>query len=260
MAENKQEEQVKIDADQQTKLKDKVANQNMEEQVRQMAPAELRKQLSKKNADYIFRLQKELENQGKLSQETAISKINKLLPDLLIAQRHGQPANNFYNMSPKIKAADILKPKLKTAADIPFWQYAVDSALLYVAIFVGIFGLIALFQPNSKNNSQMGILTLISIGALMGIFMTKYNTWLLPDNGKNKKIPWTKIILGMAGIIVVLYGWIMVLSIPALQVVNPVLPGMTNIIIALIAYGIRWLFRRHFEIVGSVFSPAAKNK
>lgn len=260
MAEKNNEEQSKIDNSKQEKLKEKVASQNMEDEVKQTEPAQLREQLSNKNSDYVYRLQKELEAQGSMSEEDAVKHVDGLLSDLVIAQRHGKPASTFYGMSPKLKAADMLKPKVKTAADIPFWQYATDSALLYVALFVGLFGVIALFTPNSKNNSQMGILTLVIVGAGMGIFMTKYNDWVLPAGGKNKKIPWSKLILGMCAIVLILFVLIYLLSIPALHVINPVLPGFADIIIAAVTYGARWLFRRHYQIIGSVFNPASRNK
>ncbi|BDR59958.1 DUF1129 family protein [Lactobacillus xylocopicola] len=260
MAEQKNEQEAKVDNNKQEKLKEKVASHNQEEEIRQMTPADLRKQLSNKNADYIFRLQKELEEQGQLSVEEATGRVDALLPDLLIAQRRGQPASTYYNMSPKLKAADLLMPKKKTAADIPFWQYAVDSALLYVAIFVGIFGVIGLFQPNAKENPQMGITTLVIVGAVMGVFMTKYNEWVLPAGSKNKKIPWSKLLLGMGGMILILLACFSILSLPALRVINPILPGTVNVVIAAVAYGIRWYFRRHYEIVGSVFTPSSRSK
>lgn len=260
MAEKNTEEQAKIDNNKQEKLKEKVADQNMEDDVKQMAPAELRKQLSNKNGDYIFRLQKELEVQGKMSQEDAAGKVDALLADLVVAQRHGQPASTFYGMSPKLKAADMLKPKVKTAADIPFWQYAVDGALLYITIFVGLFGLIALFSPQATKNGQMGITTLVIIGAAMGIFMVKYNDWVLPTAGKDRKIPWSKLLLGMGGLVLLLLACMYLLTLPIFRMINPVLPGIYDVIIAAAAYGIRWLFRRHYQIIGSVFNPAQKNK
>ena len=260
MAENKNAEQTKIDANQQEKLKEKVAVQNKDDQIKQMSSQELRKELSKKNADYIFRLQKELETQGKMSQEEAQKRIDLLLPEIVLAQHHGRPASNFYTMSPKLKAADLIKPKEKTAADIPFWQYAVDGALIYVVLFVGIFGVLALFQTNSKANAQMGILTLISVGAGMGALMTKYNELILPATGKSNKIPWSKLILGLVTMILGLLALMWLLSLPALKVINPILPGEANIIIAIAVDGIRWLFRKHYELIGSVFSPVARNK
>ena len=260
MAEKKTEEQAKIDTNKQEKLKEKVINQNKDDEVKQMQPAELRKQLSNKNSDYVFRLQKELETQGKMSQEDAQKRVDELLKDLVIAQRHGQPASTYYNMSPKLKAADMLKPKKKKASDIPFWQYATDNALFYVAIFFGLFGLIGLFQKNDKYNSQMGVLTLLIVGASLGVFMTKYNDWVLPNGSKNRKIPWSKLIWGFVLLMGMLFICFGVLGLPALQVINPALPGIYNLIIAAVAYGIRWLFRRHYEIIGSAFSPADKSK
>lgn len=260
MAEKKIEKQAKIDADKQAKLKEKVVNQNKDDEVKQMQPLELRQQLSNKNSDYVYRLQKELEIQGKMSQEDAKARVDALLNDLVIAQRHGQPASTYYNMSPKIKAADMLAPKKRTAADIPFWQYATDNALFYVALFFGLFGLIALFQKNAEYNSQMGVLTLLIVGASLGVFMTKYNDWVLPNGAKNSKIPWSKLILGFVALMLLLFICFWILGIPALRSINPVLPGVYDIIIAAVAYGIRWLFRRHYQIIGSAFSPANKNK
>ena len=260
MAEKKTEAQAKIDTSKQEKLKEKVINQNIDDEVKQMQPAELRKQLSNKNSDYVFRLQKELEAQGKMSHEDAQKKVDELLNDLIIAQRHGQPANTYYSMSPKLKAADMLKPKKRKASDIPFWQYATDNALFYVALFFGLFGLIGLFQKNNKYNSEMGALTLLIVGAALGVFMTKYNEWVLPNGGKNRKIPWSKLIWGFILMMALLFICFGVLSLRALQIINPVLPGIYNLIIAAVAYGIRWLFRRHYQIIGSAFSPADRSK
>ena len=58
MAEKKTEEQAKIDTNKQEKLKEKVINQNKDDEVKQMQPAELRKQLSNKNSDYVFACKK----------------------------------------------------------------------------------------------------------------------------------------------------------------------------------------------------------
>ena len=263
MAEKKTEEQANqanIDINKQQKLKEKVINQNKDDEVKQMTPAELRKQLSNKNSDYVFRLQKELEAQGKMSSEDAQKRIDALLSDLVVAQRHGQPASTYYNMSPKLKAADMLKPKKRKASDIPFWQYATDNAMFYTALFFGLFGLVGLFQKNEKYNPQTGVLTLLVIGVTLGVFMTKYNDWVVPSTGKTKKIPWSKFIWSSILLMVVLFLFLYIVSIPAFRIINPALPAIYNLIIAAAVYGIRWLFRKHYQIIGSAFSPADRSK
>lgn len=263
MAEDKKEETTsKVDINEQEKLKNKTKIVNKDEEIKQMTAKELRPMLSNKNADYVFRLQKELEEQGKLASAEAEQKVDELLNEIVIAQHHGQPASTYYNMPPKLKAAALLKPKEIGPDDIPSWQYIVDSALLYIAIFVGIFGVIGLFQNDKQAyNSQMGILSLVSIGAIIGWFTVKYNDWILPTAAdKTQKIPWGKVILSMAGLILILFAWLGILSIPALRVINPVLPGIYNIIVAAAAYGIRWLFRRHYHIRWSTFTRTASSK
>lgn len=256
------EDTSKIDVNKQEKLKNKVSAEDKDDQLKHMGPEELRSKLSNKNSDYVYRLQKEIESQGHLSASDAKAKVDALLVEIIIAQHRGQPANGLYMQSPKLKAADMLSPKKKKLGDIPFWQVVVDSALLYIAIFVGLYGIIGLFQNGKQTyNSQMGILTLISVGALMGVFMTKYNDWIAPAaSGKKGKTPWAKLILGMFGILAVLFVWIWVLSLPGLRVINPVLPGIVNLVIAVVAYGIRWLFRRYHHIVGSTFNANPRRK
>jgi uncharacterized membrane-anchored protein len=59
----------------------------------------------------------------------------------------------------------------------------------------------------------------------------------------------------MLAIAVVLFVWMWILQIPALRVINPVLPAVADIVIAAAAYGVRYLFRKHYNIVGSAFAP-----
>ena len=151
----------------------------------------------------------------------------------------------------------MLHPEQKPV-ETPFWQRAVDCALLYLAIFVGLFGVIALFETKQPQNSQMGILTLASVGILMGVFMVKYNDWVMPKNGQRIGLP--KLLLSGLGIAVALFIWIWILSLPAIRVINPVLPGAVDIVIAAIAYGARYLFRQHYHITGSSFASRPQRK
>lgn len=254
MAEKEQEKNnSNINAEKQEKLKKKSEVDAKDEELKNEDPKTLRQKLSNKNQDYVFRLEKELQRQGSLSREEAVAMTDGLLSEIVIAQRHGQPANGLYMASPQIKAEEMLHPHQKPV-ETPFWQRAVDGALLYLAIFVGLFGVIALFENNSKtqNNSQMGILTLASVGILMGVFMVKYNDWVMPKNGQRISLP--KLLLSGLGIAVALFVWIWILSLPAIRVINPILPGAVDIVIAAIAYGVRYLFRQHYHITGSSFA------
>ncbi len=222
----REQDQTKINTEKQAKLKKQAELDTQDEKIKQEDPKALREKLSNKNSDYVFRLEKELQKQGSMSRADAVAMTNGLLSEIIIAQRHGTPT----------------------------WQLMVDGALLYLAIFVGLCGILALFQTkNQPYNSQMGILTIASVGILMGIFMVKYNDWLMPQQGKRPSL--VKLILRMLAIAVVLFVWMWILQIPALRVINPVLPAVADIVIAAAAYGVRYLFRKHYNIVGSAFAP-----
>lgn len=249
----KEQDQTKINTEKQAKLKKQAEIDTQDEEIKQEDPKVLREKLSNKNSDYVFRLEKELQKQGSISRAEAVEMTDSLLSEIIIAQRHGQPANGLYLASPAIKAEQMLHPKKKPVAT-PTWQLMVDGGLLYLAIFFAIFGVMALFETGKRAyNSQWGVLTLASVGILMGVFMVKYNDWLTPQ--ADKRPSWAKLILSGLGIAVVMIALVTLMSLPALRVINPVLPGPADIAIAVVAYGVRYLFRRHYNIVGSAFAP-----
>ena len=71
----------KINQSKQEKLKNQTESQNKDDELKTKSPAELRKLLSNKNSDYVFRLQKELQAQGKMTLEEAENKVNELFPN-----------------------------------------------------------------------------------------------------------------------------------------------------------------------------------
>lgn len=260
MAEEKQEKTANINQNKQDKLKAKTEAENKDDQIKLESPEKLRTMLSNKNSDYVFRLQKELILQGKMSSDKAEEEVNALLPEIVVAQHHGQPANGLYMASPKIKAQEMLQPPDPATIVHPFWQRAVDGALLYMVIFLGIFGVMYMFTPNVKSNGQMGIITLLSTGALMGVFMTKYNDWIMPQAGKKKKLPFGRMIIGILALLVVLMVWVWLFTLPGLRFLNPVLPGVADVIIAALLFGARYLFRKKYKITGSTFAPNPNRK
>lgn len=260
MAEEKKENTAKIDQAKQDKLKNQAKVTNQDDELKTESPAKLKKMLSNKNSDYVFRLQKELEKQGNLSADEAAAKVDSMLAEIVIAQRHGQPANGLYLASPVIKASQILHPdvKPKSANDLPFWQRAVDNALLWLAIFMAMYGIMGLI--NTKLNNQNGVLTIIILGVLLGIFTVGYNDWIMPadSNGKRNKISWIRVILISLALVAIMLVVMGVLTLPQLRIINPVLPGIVYIIIAVVAYGARYFFRKKFNIVGSTVATRGK--
>lgn len=266
MAEEKNEQTAKIDQAKQEKLKAKTETANKDDEIKAQSPEELRQMLSNKNQDYVFRLQKELEKQGKLSVDDAKAKVDALLPEIVIAQRHGQPANGLYMASPVIKAGAILHPEVKpkTMLDIPFWQRAVDNILLWLALFTAFYGIMGLFNTKIQS-AQNGITTIVVICVLLGLFWAKYNEWMMPVSASNKKpkLGWSKLIIYSIAFVVLLMLIMGIVAMPAFNALNPVLPAIVYIIIAAACYGVRYLFRKKYDITGNLFMPspqARRNK
>src|SRR5699024_11293282 len=100
------------------------------------------------------------------------------------------------------------------------------------------------------------LLTLTSISNLMGIVIVKYNDLMVPQAGKRPS--WVKLILGGVVVVVIMLVVLTVLATPLLRPINPVLPGPIDVAIAVVAYGVRYLFRKHYNIIGSAFAPRSQ--
>ncbi len=268
MAEENKNTAAKIDRNKQAKLKNQTKTENKDEELKSKSASELRTMLSNKNEDYVFRLQKELERQGNMSQDDAKTKVDSMLPEIIVAQRHGQPANGLYMASPKIEATEILHPKRepKTMLNTPFWQKAVDSALLFIAIILVIYGLLGMFNTKGAiRNPQNGIVSLILTSVVLGVGMVKYNELISPidSKGRRVKVKWGRIIGITLIYVVILFAVVDLFALKPLQVINPILPGFVDILIGAASYGIRYWFRKKYHLTGNVFAPAppqAKNK
>ena len=129
-------------------------------------------------------------------------------------------------------------------------MHAVDNGLLYFVIFAGFFGVVQLFNMNSKQQNgvqQMGILTVASVTILFGILMAYYNDLVTREKSKRPST-WKVVLIGifLVGIVMV---WITITSMPFLRVINPVLNPWVYIVLAVIAFfGRRW-FRQKYHVV-----------
>lgn len=210
----------------------------------------MRKQLTNKNSDYVFRLEKALMDAGK-SEAEATKIANDLLDEIITAQKQGIPASNLYKKSPILKAEEILHPVIKPKKP-KYWMRAVDSGLLYFVVFTAMISIMAL-TAGAKNqyNSQYGLLTLVAIAAILGTLMTYY-TDVLVAGGKAK---FGKIALLTIAMVAVLFVVITIFSSKAFQIINPVLPAWANLVLAALVYGARYLFRKKYNITTSVLNP-----
>jgi uncharacterized membrane-anchored protein len=227
-----------------------------------MSTEELRAELTNKNVDYVFKMHKLLVEAG-YTPEDADAKINGFLPEIIKAQRTGKPANQLYG-APTVKVENIIHAPAKPIT-LKYWMRSVDWSLLYLVILAAVFGVMGLFmkkQTNSAANSGLGTLIVMSIA--FGFLLTWFTDNMDARRNKNKtaaddqaaeaddkkkKQPlWRVILLSVVGVfaVMVLISFMTVVT-PAL---NPILPAYGYFILAVLAYGGRYLFRRHYHIKG----------
>lgn len=233
----------------QEKLKKAHEQNSREEEIKKMPPKELRKKLSNKNQDYVFRLEKFLAEDQNYTMDQVEPAIDQILPEIIVAQRKGIPASSLYQKAPREKAIEIANPK-KEAPKNKFWMHAVDNGLLYFVIFAGFFGVVQLFNMNSKQQNgvqKMGILTVASVTILFGILMAYYNDLVTREKSKRPST-WKVVLIGifLVGIVMV---WITITSMPFLRVINPVLNPWVYIVLAVIAFFVRRWFRQKYHVV-----------
>ncbi|HIY92939.1 DUF1129 family protein [Companilactobacillus sp. HBUAS56275] len=233
--------------------KQKVAsakNEKKEEVTSQIYSADaddLSKKLSNKNAEYVFKLNKHLLDDG-FKEEEAKEVIDGLLPEMIDNQIKGIPANQLYGPVTQ-KAKEIAHP-VKKPKKTPFWGLWIDTALLFFALFGLLYGVVALTSKKTDPNNQTGILTLIVLSLMWGALLTWFNNQMrLP---KSERPGWGKTIGYLALGLVLMFIFLGAMAfVPT--TINPTLNAVGYFVAAVVAYGIRFAFRRYMGIKEKTF-------
>lgn len=215
------------------------------ENLENMSIEDVKAKLSKKNEDYLYRLNKGLISVGKTEEEAATI-IDGLIKEIYLNQIKGLTAQRLYG-SPSEKVQAIINVK-KAPKHHPFWMYGVDTSLIFLALFGLMYGVLGFTKDGSKSNNQTGILTLFVVSIMWGFVLAWFNIQMKKDKKDRPGILAT--ILYMGAGMVALFG-IMAISNLLPATINPVLPSYIYIIIAALAFGGRFVFRRANQITGS---------
>lgn len=238
----------------QVKQKQRVAKQKQKdvvtEKIVKATPEQLKAKLSKRNEDYLFRLHKVLIADGK-SDADANEMIDGILQEVIDSQIKGVPAKQMYGTI-RTKADSLEHKKAnKDAQDVDFWKLCVDNTLLFLSLFAVMYGIVGFTTKNPSKNNQSGILTIILVSVLWGVLITWFTQKM--ESARKKHQSWWKVIgilvLGLILMYLVLGG---TMILPA--VINPILPPIWYIILAAVAFGGRWYFRKHYDIKVNSFT------
>ena len=203
--------------------------------------SEKREQLTKKNEDFIFRFKKLMLQNSQLSADKIAEVTNEVEQKLIEAQGTGQTAAQLYG-TPTQAVQQFLDPRklAKKLHDYKFWNLAADTSLAILMLFCAVFGL-SLFFSKSTTNQGAGIVSLFLIAILGGSIYTAVILKLTPDPKKiknNGQKNYRGLYL-IGAVVAWIIGFIVLGLLP--QVINPTLPPVAYIVLAIAAYGaFRW--------------------
>ncbi|WP_283583396.1 DUF1129 domain-containing protein [Limosilactobacillus difficilis] len=226
-------------------------------------------QLTRKNEDFIYQLQKQLKEQGAKADKIP-GMIQETVKSLQEGQKSGKTARAMYG-TPTHYAHQLIHPdtnkkpdELKTSS---FPQLALDNTIMLLAIFTIMYGIMGLLPNNSigklKVNGAAGITAIVIISVVGGLtfgYITKLMEPVKDETtGRWKKRPvGMRIGLTIAAFVIWLLAYLLVNLLP--NVINPVLNSWIELVIGVVAILGDIYYRRKYHIVGSAFSTRQPNR
>ena len=214
---------------------------------------ELEKQLTKKNDQFMFDLKKLLDEGIEVDEHQKIVAFNEMLKALVDGQKTGVTAKQLYGTP--TEAVVFVTTKPATPPKTNFGSMWLDNSLMLFAVLALITGAMTMISKNPQ--PTQGIISIL-IGAISGglsfylIYRYVY-IYDLPGADRSKK-PGT---LKTGAIMALCFiPWLMIFSFSAYipKNINPSLDPVITIILGAVAFGVRYLLKKKYNIQGSLFS------
>ncbi len=209
-------------------------------------------QLTKKNQEFVHIATNQLIKDGK-SDEEIKGLLEEILPAILENQKKGITARTLFGAPSEWAASKTL---VATDSDeLPEndnpWLMWLDSSLLIIAILGVVNGIMNML----RQGTQYGILSflIIGFGVGAGIYMMYYYVYRHMEDGKNRPKIWKAILLLLAATLAWSAIFFLASLIPAS--INPVLPPLATIVIGALAFGIRYLLKKKYNIRNAMQPP-----
>lgn len=139
-----------------------------------------------------------------------------------------------------------------------FAPNAIFNALFFFVIFNLLYGITLLIQTNAKEKQSVGILSLVLISLVFGIFMP-IMTRLLDGNVKHKYSGLVRFGLLILSVIVWIGAFMVIVSIPQAGINVAVSPIVNFILAAISAFAAFWI-HKNYEITVNVMTPRTPNR
>lgn len=208
-------------------------------------------QLTKKNKEYMFKLNRMLEEHTTSSQRTEL--FHEMLPTLLNEQSKGVTARQLYGTVTDYAQTFIETPeqkeKNKPEERSEDWKLFLDSALMLGGLFAVVQGISGFVDAKSAQGGAMGIVSLLLnfiIGGVVGLLMTKYAPRKGDENGLGKYL----FVSTVAMLVWVVIMMAVVLAVP--PSINVMLPASAIFGAGIIAIIAKVILKKQLNIKGTL--------
>ena len=213
---------------------------------------ELMPQLTKKNDQFIFDLNKALEGSD-ISEEKKVLAMNDMLTQLIEGQKTGVTAKQLYGTPTEAIEAIVNRPE--PMPEMSFGKIMLDNFLMLFTFLTVITSLLALFSKAGTGTTQ-GITSLV-LGGISGAFsfylIYRY-IYVFDEPGADQtKRPGA---FKTGGIMAVSFlPWFLIMGVSAFlpASLNPVLDPMVTLAFGGIAFGLRYWLKQKYQLQGTMF-------
>lgn len=221
--------------------------------------------LTRKNEEFMFQLNKQLDAQG-ADPAKKPAMLEETLKALQEGQKTGQTARGLFG-TPTQRAHALLHPEPteQSQTQSSLKLMALDNGIMFFAIFTFMFGLMDWISPQSMkvaHNGNMGITSIILVAITGGILFGWIAKYMLPvkneETGKYVKRPlWARIVTVVSGLVM----WILIYILTAMMPnsVNPRLNQWFYLILGVAAFALDIWLRGRYHIT-SAFSPRRQQR
>lgn len=196
--------------------------------------------LTKRNEDFLFRLNKILEERNYDSAKRE-AMIEELTLELREKQSKGITAKRLYG-TPSEKADAIIAGPKKEAQPVTFWKMALDNGLMMFMLFCAMYAIMGMVSPKSVKVNG-GVLTLLVTSVLAGVGMAFFYQMAADRKARKQRLPFWKMLLWSLILVVV---WLIVFTgvaaIPG--VLNAGLSPIIYAVLAILVFGLRYYLKK----------------
>jgi len=206
-------------------------------------------QLTSKNSDYMVKLNRMLDEEYNLDEETRIEVFNDMYPVIIDEQKKSVPAKKVYGTVTERAQAIIQDPyagREQVVERSETWKLYLDGALLLGGMFALISGVAYLIGNEA---SGLGLVTMILnyiLGGAAMLVINKYAPVPGQKGGFFKYIIATTLTLAV---------WIMLMSFGEVlvpSVLNPFIPGSITLVIGAGSLALKWYLKKKLNIRGTI--------